>query len=181
MKRLSFYVVPALTIAGLSAAAGAFSAGTAPGAQTRKNLEAAMHGEAYAHLKYLAYAEQARNSGQAELARTFEDAANVEAGEHFAREAERLGLVGANRANLLDAMAGEHFEFSKMYLDYARQAEQEGDTQSAELFRQIAADEQDHYARFKQQEAKLRAPDSKAKGERSGSEDSEEREQGEKS
>ena len=40
--------------------------------QTRKNLEAAMHGEAYANLKYHAYAKDARAAGNEELAKLFE-------------------------------------------------------------------------------------------------------------
>lgn len=153
--------IPFLAAAALFTAVAAFAATDQPGTQTRKNLEAAMHGEAYAHLKYLAYAEKARSSGNQELAKVFEDAANVESGEHFAREADRLGLADTNGNNILDAMAGEHFEFSQMYLDYAKQAEKEGDKRTAELFRQIAADEQDHFERFKQQGFKLGEPKGK--------------------
>lgn len=164
MKRHIPFIAAAALFTAVTAVT-AVAAGDEPGKQTRKNLEAAMHGEAYAHLKYLAYADKARSSGQPELARAFEDAANVESGEHFAREAERLGLADTNGNNILDAMAGEHFEFSKMYLDYARQAEKEGDKKSAELFRQIAADEQDHFERFKQEGFKLGEPREKETGE----------------
>ena len=57
-----------------------------------------MHGEAFANLKYLRYAEVARESGNAELAQLFESSANVEANEHFAREADALKLDGTNDA-----------------------------------------------------------------------------------
>ena len=88
------------------------------GAQTKKNLEAAMHGEAYANLKYLAYAEFARKNGHPDVAKIFDEAANVEANEHFAREADALGLVKSDDANLADAAAGEQYENTKMYIDF---------------------------------------------------------------
>ncbi len=126
-------------------------------AQTKKNLEAAMHGEAFAHLKYTAYAEHARKSGQPEIAKLFDEAANVEANEHFAREADALKLAGTDEANLLDGMAGEHYENTKMYVEFAQQADAAGDKKVAELFRQIAADEGDHYEAYKAAVEKLRA------------------------
>ncbi|ESQ84947.1 hypothetical protein AEAC466_07775 [Asticcacaulis sp. AC466] len=118
-------------------------------AQTRANLETAMHGEAYAHLKYQAYADKAEASGKPELAKLFREAADVEGNEHFDREQAMLGLAGTNDANLRDAMAGEHYENTKMYLDFARQADRDGDHDTAAMFRQIAADEGDHYAQYK--------------------------------
>ena len=118
-------------------------------AQTRANLETAMHGEAYAHLKYQAYADRAESGGKPELARLFREAADVEGNEHFDREQAMLGLAGTNDANLRDAMAGEHYENTKMYLDFARQADRDGDHDAAAMFRQIAADEGDHYAQYK--------------------------------
>ena len=83
--------------------------------QTRKNLEAAMHGEAYANLKYHAYAEDARAAGNEEVAKLFEDTANVEANEHFVSEAVALGLAKGIEKDLEDSMKGEHYENVKMY------------------------------------------------------------------
>ena len=126
-------------------------------AQTRTNLEAAMHGEAYANLKYLRYAEQAEAAGKPELAKLFRYSANIEANEHFDREAQALQLGGANTANLEDAMAGEHYENVTMYIDFARQAEADGDTKVAAMFRQVAADEGTHFEAYKAALAKLKA------------------------
>ena len=148
---------------GLSAIAVAIMAFSAPAAfaepqikpQTKQNLEAAMHGEAYAHLKYKAYADAARKNGHPELARVFDETANIEANEHFASEAGALGLAKSERANLLDSMAGEHYENTKMYVKFAKQAEAAGDTKVAELFREIAADEGDHYEKYKAELDKL--------------------------
>jgi rubrerythrin len=137
-----------------AALAAAVSAGPAFAAdalapQTRENLQAAMHGEAFANLKYRRYAEVAREGGNEALAKLFEESANVEANEHFAREADALKLDGTNAANLLDAMAGEKYENKTMYITFAEQAEKVGDLKTAAMFRQIAADEGDHYARYK--------------------------------
>lgn len=118
-------------------------------AKTRANLETAMHGEAYAHLKYQAYADRAEADGKPELAKLFRESADVEGNEHFDREQAMLGLAGANDANLRDAMAGEHYENTKMYVEFARQADRDGDHEAAAMFRQIAADEGDHYAQYK--------------------------------
>jgi len=143
------------TLVALALSAGAAAAqDLAP--QTRANLEAAMHGEAFANLKYLRFAEVARESGDEELARLFESSANVEANEHFAREADALKLDGANAANLVDAMAGEQYENVTMYVDFAAQAEAAGDLRAAALFRQIAADEGDHYERYRAAAERLR-------------------------
>jgi rubrerythrin len=124
-------------------------------AQTRANLEAAMHGEAYANLKYLRYADQADAAGKPELAKLFRESANIEANEHFDREAQALKLGGANSANLEDAMAGEHYENVTMYIGFANQAEADGDVKVAAMFRQIAADEGTHYEAYKAALAKL--------------------------
>lgn len=124
-------------------------------AQTRANLEAAMHGEAYANLKYLRYADQAEAAGKPALAKLFRASANIEANEHFDREAQALQLGGTNSANLEDAMTGEHYENVTMYVNFAKQAEADGDVKVAAMFRQIAVDEGTHYDAYKAALAKL--------------------------
>lgn len=149
-------------VASLAALASTPALAAAPDAhplspQTRANLEAAMHGEAFANLKYLRYAELADAAGKPELAKLFRESANVEANEHFDREAHALQLGGANSANLEDAMAGEHYENVTMYIEFAKQAEADGDLKVADMFRQIAVDEGVHYEAYKAALAKLSA------------------------
>ena len=151
----SFVVAGALTGVSLAAAPGFAQDPLNP--RTKTNLEAAMIGEAFANLKYQAYAEHARKSGHPEIAKLFDENANVEASEHFAREADALGLAKTDEANLLDGMAGEHYENTKMYVDFANQADAAGDKRVGALFRQIAADEGDHYTAYKNTVEKLRA------------------------
>ena len=55
--------------------------------KTMYDLSTAMHGEAFAYVKYLLYAEHARKNGNNELADLFERTANTERFEHFAEEA----------------------------------------------------------------------------------------------
>lgn len=124
-------------------------------AQTRANLETAMHGEAYANLKYLHYAAQAEVAGRPELAALFRESANIEANEHFDREAYALQLGSTDSANLEDAMAGEHYENVTMYVTFADQAEAAGDLKVAAMFRQIAVDEGVHYEAYKNALVKL--------------------------
>ncbi len=73
------------------------------------------------------------------------------------READALGLAKSDETNLLDGMAGESYENTKMYVEFANQADAAGDKKVAALFRQIAADEGDHYAAYKKALEKLRA------------------------
>jgi len=93
----------------------------------RKNLDAAMHGEAFAGLKYRSYAEAARKAGNQELARLFDVSADVESKEHFVQEADAAGLAGFEARNLADAMAGENYENTKMYIGFADEADKAGD------------------------------------------------------
>lgn len=154
--RISRTMAGAVVLALGLAAAGAAQAGELS-ARTKQNLDKAMHGEAFASLKYRAYAEMARESGKPELAKIFEQASNVEANEHFAREADALKLAKSNQANLEDAAAGEHYENVTMYKEFAAQARQDGDLAAAKLFDQIAADEGDHYAAYEAQLKQLKA------------------------
>jgi rubrerythrin len=150
--------IAASVAAFLSTAAIAASPEAKPlSSQTRTNLEAAMHGEAYANLKYLRYADQAEAAGKPELAKLFRASANIEANEHFDREAQALQLGGANAANLEDAMTGEHYENVTMYVGFAKQAEADGDLKVAAMFRQIAVDEGTHFDAYKAALAKLSA------------------------
>lgn len=94
--------------------------------ETLDNLSTAMHGEAFAYVKYLLYAEHARKSGNKELADLFEKTANTERFEHFAEEAQLAGLVGSDADNLKDAIEGESYEVDTMYLEFAQKAKVTG-------------------------------------------------------
>ena len=117
--------------------------------KTMDNLSTAMHGEAFAYVKYLLYSEHARKDGNMELAELFEKTANTERFEHFAEEAELAGLVGSDADNLKDAFKGESYEIELMYREYAQTAEAAGDRAVADRFEEIRHDEMDHRDAFK--------------------------------
>lgn len=136
--------------AGAAAAPLAITAGPPRSSGTTlANLHTAMQGEAFAYAKYMRYADQARRSGNLAVAQLFTNSANVELNEHFAALATLAGLVSPDtNANLTDAINGEQHEADVMYPDYSRQADQAGNPQAANLFREIAGDEMAHQQAF---------------------------------
>jgi rubrerythrin len=146
-------------IAAICAPAAAASAAPLPStevaASTKANALTAMHGEAFAYAKYTAFAGEAARNGSPSISALFTRTAKVELTEHFADEAEIAGLVGSDASNLADAIAGETFEATTMYPEYAAQATADGCTAAAELFTEIAADEAAHAAAYTQALASL--------------------------
>ncbi len=123
--------------------------------RTRENLSTAMHGEAFAYVKYLLYAKHARQNGNAELANLFTKAANTERFQHFAEEAQLAGLVGSDADNLKDAIKGESYEVETMYREFAEQAAAAGDKAAADRFEEVRHDEMGHRDAFKAALAKV--------------------------
>ncbi len=123
--------------------------------KTLDNLSTAMHGEAFAYVKYSLYAEHARKSGNQNLADLFDETASTERFEHFAEEAQLAGLVGSDADNLKDAIEGESYEIDTMYLAFAQKAKVAGDTAAAARFEEIRHDEMRHRDAFKAALAKL--------------------------
>jgi rubrerythrin len=130
-------VLGALTLSGSAFAAEKLHA------STRQDLSEALHGEAFAYLKYLTYADQARGNGNEQLARTFEKTAATER-RHFAEHAELARIAGSDTGNLRDAIAGEDQENTKTYPDMAKRAAGVWDRKAAEHFREVASDEGRH-------------------------------------
>lgn len=119
------------------------------GGTTLANLRTAMQGEAFAYAKYMRYADQARRDGNEAVAQLFTNTANTELNDHFVTLATLAGLVATDtNANLQDAINGEQHEADVMYPDYASQADQAGNREAANLFREIAADENTHQQTF---------------------------------
>jgi rubrerythrin len=125
--------------------------------KTLDNLFTAMHGEAFADVKYLLYAEHARKSGNKELRDLFEKTANTERFEHFAEEAQLARLVGSDADNLKDAIKGESYEIDIMCLEFAEKGKVAGDTAAAARIEEIRHDERGHRDAFKIALAKLKS------------------------
>ncbi|HLH32895.1 MAG TPA: rubrerythrin family protein [Terriglobia bacterium] len=116
--------------------------------QTRENLMKALHGEAFAYAKYMAYAEQARKSGHNTVADLFEETAKTEHLEHFNEMARLAGLAGSDADNLKDAIKGETEESQTMYPHFAELALAAGDQAAADRFLEIRRDEEKHRILF---------------------------------
>jgi len=130
------------------------------GAQTERNLLIAFSGESQARNRYTYFASQARKEGYEQIAAIFEETANQEK-EHAKREFKFLeggeveitaafpaGVIGNTLENLKAAAAGEHYENTAMYPDFAKTAEKEGFSEIAAVFRNIAVAEGRHERRY---------------------------------
>jgi rubrerythrin len=130
------------------------------GTQTEKNLLTAFAGESQARNRYTYFASQARKEGYEQIAAIFEETANQEK-EHAKREFKFLeggeveitaafpaGVIGNTLENLKAAAAGEHYENTEMYPNFAQTAEAEGFTEIAAVFRKIAIAEKRHERRY---------------------------------
>lgn len=127
--------------------------------RSHKNLLEAMKGEAFAFAKYKLYARQARQSGRYEVADLFDRTADQEFFEHFAEEAELLGLVKTDEQDIKDAIAGESFEVETMYKNFAEEAMADGDAQVAHRFLEVRQDEMNHQLAFEEALLKMQARD----------------------
>lgn len=120
------------------------------GTKTQANLIAAFSGESQARNKYTYYAEEARKSGFEQIGSIFEETANNE--KEHAKIWFDLLHGNANltdiSANLKDAAAGEHFEWTEMYKTFAEEARSEGFEHIAFLFDEVAKIEAEHEKRF---------------------------------
>lgn len=116
--------------------------------KTEENLKAAFSGESQARNKYTYFAKVARKQGYHYVARIFEEAAMNEM-QHAKDEFKLLNGIGDTVANLKEAIGGEDHETVTMYPQFAKEAEEEGNEEAANLFRQIAKVEEKHRDRYR--------------------------------
>ncbi len=120
------------------------------GSKTEKNLMEAFAGESMARNKYSYYASKAKKDGYVQIGQIFEETANNEK-EHAKLWFKLLhgGEVPETPANLVDAAAGEHFEWTDMYDKFAKEAREEGFDHIAFLFEGVAKIEKEHEERYR--------------------------------
>ena len=118
------------------------------GTQTEKNLEAAFAGESQARNKYTYFASVAKKQGFEQIANLFLKTADNEK-EHAKMWFKELNGFGDTAENLLAAAEGENYEWTDMYEDFAKTAEEEGFTELAHKFRLVAAIEKHHEERYR--------------------------------
>ncbi len=117
------------------------------GSKTEQNLMAAFAGESQARNKYTYFSAVAREAGFEQIAAIFLETAENER-EHAKREFVFLDGIGDTAANLTAAAAGENFEWTDMYPGFERAAREEGFTEIADFFREVAEVEQQHEKRY---------------------------------
>ena len=117
------------------------------GSKTEQNLITAFAGESQARNKYTMFAKAAQKEGFEQLAAVFMQTADNEYA-HAKIWFGELSGIKTTQENLAAAAAGENSEWSQMYPEFARIAEEEGFSRLASLFTQVAEIEKEHEERF---------------------------------
>ena len=119
------------------------------GSKTEENLKTALAGESQARVKYEWYASQAKKDGYVQIKDIFQESSDNEK-EHAKVWFKILhgGKVPDTETNLLDAVSGEHFEWTEMYKEFAQTAREEGFDDIADLFDAAASIEKVHEERY---------------------------------
>ena len=120
------------------------------GSKTEQDLMTAFAGESQARNKYTYFASKAKKDGYEQIAAIFEETANNEK-EHAKMWFKELngGAVPSTEENLKAAADGENYEWTDMYDEFAKTAEEEGFTEIAEKFRAVAEIEKHHEERYR--------------------------------
>lgn len=118
------------------------------GTQTEKNLQAAFSGESGARNKYTYFASVAKKEGYEQIASIFLKTAENER-EHAKMWLKELKGIGSTTENLAAAADGENFEWTDMYEEFAKTAEEEGFVELAAKFRMVGAIEKHHEERYR--------------------------------
>ena len=118
------------------------------GTQTEKNLMAAFAGESEARNKYTYFASKAKKEGFEQISALFQKTADNEK-EHAELWFKELNGIGNTAENLLSAAQGENYEWTDMYVGFAKTAEEEGFDDLARRFLLVAAIEKHHEERYR--------------------------------
>ncbi|MBQ1902235.1 MAG: rubrerythrin family protein [Lachnospiraceae bacterium] len=118
------------------------------GTKTEQNLLQAFAGESQARNKYTYFASVAKKAGYEQIAALFLKTAENEK-EHAKLWFKHLGMLGDTAENLKAAADGENFEWTDMYDQMAKDADEEGFHELAEQFRGVAAIEKMHEERYR--------------------------------
>ena len=118
------------------------------GTQTEKNLWAAFAGESQARSKYTYFASVAKKQGFEQIAALFLKTADNEK-EHAKLWFKELDGIGDTAQNLAAAADGENYEWTDMYEEFAKTAQEEGFPELARRFRMVGAIEKHHEERYR--------------------------------
>ena len=118
------------------------------GTQTEKNLMEAFAGESQARNKYTYFSSVAKKEGYEQMAALFLKTAENEK-EHAKMWFKELNGIGSTEENLKAAADGENYEWTDMYENFAKTAEEEGFPELAFKFRMVGAIEKHHEERYR--------------------------------
>ncbi len=123
------------------------------GSKTEQNLWTAFAGESQARNKYDYYASAAKKEGYEQIAAIFAETALNEK-EHAKLWLKALNgykdgkTQGDTFENLKDAAAGENYEWTEMYAEFAKVAKEEGFDEIARQFEMVGKVEKEHEMRY---------------------------------
>ena len=130
------------------------------GTQTEKNLLKSFAGESQAARRYQIFANVARHEGYQQIAAIFEETAEQEkthakvffeylqGGMVEITASYPAGKIGTTADNLEEAAEGENLEYTELYPEFAKIAEEEGFKQVATSYKMITNVEQHHEKRY---------------------------------
>ncbi len=130
------------------------------GTQTEKNVLTAFSGESQARNRYTYFASKAKKEGYEQIRGIFQETADnekehaerlfkfLEGGEAEVNASFPAGVIGTTKENLKEAAAGENYEHTTMYPNFADVAEKEGFPEIAAAMRAIAEAEKAHESRY---------------------------------
>jgi len=130
------------------------------GSKSEKNLLAVFAGESQARTRYTFFASVAKKEGYEQIAAIFQETADNEK-EHAELFFKHLkggmveinaaypaGIITSTAENLKAAAAGEKLEWGTLYPNFGNMAEQEGFSEVAKTFRNVAKVEAYHERRY---------------------------------
>lgn len=131
------------------------------GTKTEHNLLASFAGESQARNRYSYFSSQAKKEGFEQISWIFADTAENEK-EHAKRffkfleggmveitAAYPAGVIGTTAENLAEAADGENLEWTTLYPEFAKVADEEGFPEIAGVWREIAEAEVGHETRYR--------------------------------
>lgn len=131
------------------------------GTKTEQNLLKAFAGESQARNRYTYFASAARKEGFEQIANIFTETAEnekehakvffkyLEGGDVQITATYPAGAIRDTKSNLEEAAAGENMEWTIIYQDFAKTAREEGFSEAAHSFEQIAKVEKFHEGRYR--------------------------------
>lgn len=131
------------------------------GSKTEQNLLKSFAGESQARNRYTYFAGVAKKEGYEQISAFFIETAenekehakvffkHLEGGDLEITASYPAGIIKSTVENLEHAAAGENLEWTTLYADFEKIAEEEGFPEVARSFREIAKVEKFHEARYR--------------------------------